>query len=127
MPFQTHRTFVHLRNTNEDIFNDTWEIYVPPFTVTKTFKRQVHKGVVKVTHVTLQWFNPSFLKRYECFIHKIRSLSHRSQRPIQERTPTHVCCVDTSATRKTFRKADKFFNFFKKSSSMWKSADIFVT
>ncbi len=25
MSFQTHKTFVHLQNTNEDIFNDTWD------------------------------------------------------------------------------------------------------
>ncbi len=29
MSFQTHKSFVHLWNTNEDIFNETWEISVP--------------------------------------------------------------------------------------------------
>jgi len=29
-------TFVHLRNTNEDIFNQIREIYVPPLTIHAT-------------------------------------------------------------------------------------------
>ncbi len=26
MLFQTHKTFVHLQNTNEDIFDEIWEL-----------------------------------------------------------------------------------------------------
>jgi len=32
MLFQTRKTFVHLRNTNEDIFNEIITISVPPLT-----------------------------------------------------------------------------------------------
>ncbi len=29
MTFQTHKTFVHLQNTNEDIFGEIWELSDP--------------------------------------------------------------------------------------------------
>jgi len=33
--FQTHKTFIHLQNTNEDILNQIWKIFVPPLTIVK--------------------------------------------------------------------------------------------
>ncbi len=42
LAFQTHNTFIHLRNTNEDIFNEAWEISVHPlhFHAAKTLTLQ---------------------------------------------------------------------------------------
>ncbi len=33
LSLQTHKTFIHLRNTNEHILNEIWHIYVPHLTV----------------------------------------------------------------------------------------------
>ncbi len=30
MSFQTHKTSIHLQNTNEDIFDEFWELSDPP-------------------------------------------------------------------------------------------------
>ncbi len=30
MLLQTHKTFVHLQNTNEDVFDEIWELSDPP-------------------------------------------------------------------------------------------------
>ncbi len=36
MPFQTRKSFVHIQNTNEDLYNEISELSVPPFIVHAT-------------------------------------------------------------------------------------------
>ncbi len=56
MLFQTFKTFVHLWNTNEDIFNEIQKLSDPPYidsNTTDTFKAQKgSKDIVKIVHVT---------------------------------------------------------------------------
>ncbi len=55
MSFQTHKTFVHLRNTNYDIFYAFWELSEPPIdsNVITTIKVQKSsKEIGKIIHVT---------------------------------------------------------------------------
>jgi len=42
MSYQTRKTFIHLRYSNEDLFNEIWEFSVPPLKAyaTTTFKPQ---------------------------------------------------------------------------------------
>ncbi len=54
MSFQTCKTFVCLGNTNEDIFDEIWELSDPPIdsNATETFKAQKDsKDIVKIDHV----------------------------------------------------------------------------
>ncbi len=55
MLFQTHKTFVHLQNTNEDIVYESRELSDPPIDSKDpyTIKAQKHsKDIVKIlTHV----------------------------------------------------------------------------
>ncbi len=46
MSFQTRKTFVHLWNTNDDIFDEIWELSDPPIDskATDTFKAQKGKA-----------------------------------------------------------------------------------
>ncbi len=49
MSIQTHKTFDHLQNTNEDIHNEIRELSDPE----KTFKGQKgSKDIIKIVHVT---------------------------------------------------------------------------
>ncbi len=51
MSFQTRKTFVHLRNTNEDIFDEFWELSDPPIDIKdpNTIKVQkCSKDIVKI-------------------------------------------------------------------------------
>ncbi len=55
MSFQTHKTLVNLRNTNNDIFNEIRELSDPAYTTmqlkcSQTQKR--NKDIVKTVHVT---------------------------------------------------------------------------
>ncbi len=55
MSYQTCKTFVHLRNTNEDIFDEFCELSDPPIdsnaiTTIKVQKRS--KEIGKIIHVT---------------------------------------------------------------------------
>jgi len=57
----------HLRNTNEDLFNEVWELSVPPLTdyETTTFKPQKGKDIIKVIYVTFHvcsWDVPRWTK-----------------------------------------------------------------
>ncbi len=47
---ETHKTFIRLQNTNEDIFNETWKISVLPLKVhsTKTLFQKAHEDIVKI-------------------------------------------------------------------------------
>jgi len=55
MLLQTHKTFVHLRDTNEDIFKEIREVSEPPIgnKFIATFKAQkARKDIFKKDHVT---------------------------------------------------------------------------
>ncbi len=55
MLFQTRKTFVHLRNTNEDVFDEIRELSDPPETATQLKCSQVQKRskyISKTVHVT---------------------------------------------------------------------------
>ncbi len=55
MSFQTGKTFVNLRNTNEDIFDEFWVLSDPPLdnNDTTTIKVQKRcKDIIKIIHVT---------------------------------------------------------------------------
>ncbi len=64
MSFQTHKTFVHLCNTNYDIFYEIQELSDPPSegNATPTFKVQKsRKDIIKIVHVTTV-VQPSFFE-----------------------------------------------------------------
>jgi len=74
MLFQTRKTFAHLHNTNEDIYDEFWEPSVPLLKAT-----QLPLWPLKEFVNLIQWtecFIPNFLKRHEqmkfrlLFIHK---------------------------------------------------------
>ncbi len=72
MSFQTCKTFIHLQNTNEDIFwwnpRDFWPSI--DSNTTDTFKAQkCSKDIIKIVHVH-QWFNLNFTKLWEYFVCK---------------------------------------------------------
>ncbi len=51
MSFQTRKAFVHLQNTNEDIFDEIRELSYP--NATDRFKAQKgSKDIIKIVHVT---------------------------------------------------------------------------
>ncbi len=55
MSFQTRNTFVHLWNTNEDMFDEIRELSDPPIDskATDTFEAQKDsKEIIKIVHVT---------------------------------------------------------------------------
>ncbi len=55
LSFQTCKTFVHLRNTNLDIFDEFWELSDPPIDSKDPYTIKVQKGskdIVKIIHVT---------------------------------------------------------------------------
>ncbi len=55
MSFQTHKTFVHLQNTNEDIFDGIWELSDPPIDSKDITNDQAQKhsmDISKIVHVT---------------------------------------------------------------------------
>ncbi len=55
MSFQTRKTSVHLRNTNEDIFDGIWELSDPPIDsdgITRIKVQKRSKDIVKIIHVT---------------------------------------------------------------------------
>ncbi len=55
MSFQTHKTFVHLRNTNKDSFDAFRELSDPPIDNTdpNTITAQkCSKEIIKIIHVT---------------------------------------------------------------------------
>ncbi len=55
MSFQTHKTSIHLRNTNEDIFDEIRELSDPAQTAKQRTCSQVHKRskyICKTVHVT---------------------------------------------------------------------------
>jgi len=45
MPFQTRTTFVHLQNTSEDLFDEIWELSVPPLHKWVTLEK-VHQEII---------------------------------------------------------------------------------
>ncbi len=54
MSFQTCKTFVHLRNTNEDIFDEFRELSDPPIDSKDPYTIKVQKrskDIVKIIHV----------------------------------------------------------------------------
>ncbi len=54
MSFQIRKTFVHVRNTNEDIFDAFWELSDPPIDSKDPNTIKVHKcsiEIVKIVHV----------------------------------------------------------------------------
>ncbi len=74
MLLQTHKTFVHLQNTNEDVFDEIWELSDPPLTATQLKCSQVQKRskyIGKTVHVTsvaqLQFYD---FTRILFFLHK---------------------------------------------------------
>ncbi len=55
MSFQTRKTFVHLQNTNEDIFDAIRELSGPPIESKDPYKINAQKRIkeiVKIIHVT---------------------------------------------------------------------------
>ncbi len=53
MLYQTHKTFAHLGNTNEDIFDSRAFWHSIDSNATDTFKAQKRsKDIVKIVHVT---------------------------------------------------------------------------
>jgi len=52
MSFQTSTTFVHLQNTNEDLFDEIGELSVPPLTAI----RNCHFDPSKNESIVLVWF-----------------------------------------------------------------------
>jgi len=55
MSFQTLKTFVHLQNTNEDLFDEIRDLSDPSIdsNAITTFKAEkVSKDIVKIVHVT---------------------------------------------------------------------------
>ncbi len=55
MSFQTCKTFVHLQNTNSNIFDEFWELSDPPIDNKdpNTIKAQkLSKDIIKIIHVT---------------------------------------------------------------------------
>jgi len=55
MSFQTLKTFVHLQNTNEDLFDEICDLSDPSIdsNAITTFKAEkVSKDIVKIVHVT---------------------------------------------------------------------------
>ncbi len=58
MSFQTRKTFVHLQNTNYDIFDEFWELSDPPIDSkdSNTIKVQKrNKDIIKIIHVILMF------------------------------------------------------------------------
>jgi len=53
MSFQTHKTFIHFQNTNEDLSDEIWELSVPPYASTPVplTLQKVHKEIVKLIHM----------------------------------------------------------------------------
>ncbi len=68
MSFQTHKTFVHLQNTNEDIFDEIRELSDPPIdsNATTVFKAQKRwKDIVQIVHSrfsTWAWYGAAWLQ-----------------------------------------------------------------
>ncbi len=53
MLFQTHKIFIHLWYTNEGVFNDSWEISVPPLLVHATkIKLKFMKSLLKKSYAS---------------------------------------------------------------------------
>jgi len=56
MSFQVPKSFVHLGNTNEYLFDEIWGISVPPFdsyTAETLMLQKVYKEIVKVIQMNL--------------------------------------------------------------------------
>ncbi len=53
MLFQTRKTFVHLRNTNEDIFDEFRELSDPPIDIKDPNKQCWGKLLLKVMHYNI--------------------------------------------------------------------------
>ncbi len=51
MLFQNQRTFVYPQNTNEDIFDEIWEISVLPLTASTFKAKKGSKSIIKVLDV----------------------------------------------------------------------------
>ena len=66
MPFNYRKTFIHLQNTNEDIFVEIrWPPLAPmSFPLSRPIKGT--KDVVK-NAISLQWFNINIIKQREDF------------------------------------------------------------
>ncbi len=66
------KTFIHLQNTNKNIFNEIWEIYLPPFKVNEDSSRASQEHVrlpylmcfyiVFTNLMKCQWNGQKFLK-----------------------------------------------------------------
>ncbi len=62
MSLQTCKTFVHLRNTNSDLFDEIWELSEPPWTATQVnglvfffFAYKNHFPKIKIEHQMSHW------------------------------------------------------------------------
>ncbi len=53
MSFQTRKTFVHLRNTNEDIFDEFQELSDPPIDIKDPNTQCWGKLLLKVMHYNI--------------------------------------------------------------------------
>ncbi len=55
MSFQTHKTSVHIWNTDQDIFDEFWELSDPPIdinVITMIKVQKCSKDIFKIIHVT---------------------------------------------------------------------------
>ncbi len=71
MLFQAYKTLINLQNTNLDMFNESWQISVPPLKVQNWKVQKVDltktRGVITQIHMNL-CFYPSLMMRYDKFI-----------------------------------------------------------
>jgi len=77
MWFQTRKTLIHPQNTNEGVFDEIWDLSVPPLMATQlplSSPRKVVTTSVKVVHVTpvvlLQLYSMMWHECFVCAINK---------------------------------------------------------
>ncbi len=65
MSFQICKTFVHLRNTNQDIFDEFWDLSDPPIHSKDPYTIKAQKRIIKIIHVTSVSGSTIILRSYE--------------------------------------------------------------